>query len=92
MQFLLKPVFILHSESACEVLKDHSYTDVVESESVQPNPRTVIECAKKCSKRREKKPNVNGMTWDVNTKECHCMIGMKGKKQLTGYDICFFGM
>ena len=82
-------MFVL--ESPCELLKGQSYTDYDSSESITPNPSTNEVCAKLCKKRREDNPNINGLLWSVDTKQCQCMIGMKGKKKWTGYDICFFG-
>ena len=79
------------SESGCQVLKGHTYTSSDDYESIKPNPPTNEVCAKECRSRREDNPNINGMIWSEDTKECKCMIGMMGKNQTTGYDICYFG-
>ena len=84
-------VFTWYSYSACTLLKNQSYTDLYDWELVKPNPPTNEECAWECKQRRKDDFNINGMTWNVNTRECRCTIGMKGKIQKEGSDICYFG-
>ena len=84
-------MFIFCLETACKFLKDQYYTGRDNFAKVKPNPPTNIVCAEKCKTRREKNPSINGIAWFVHSKECWCMIGMRGKKSYPGYDICYFG-
>ena len=81
---------IFDSESACEMLKGHTYTSSDDSELIKPNPPTNEVCAEKCKKRIEDNPYINGMIWQAKSKRCGCMSGMQGAIQWTGYDICYF--
>ena len=83
-------MYLFCSGTACKLLKGQSYTGSDGSESIKPNPPTNEICAEKCEKRKKDNPNINGMIWYVNTKECWCMIGMRGQKDWSGYDICYY--
>ena len=72
-------------------MKSQSYTEFEELETVKPNPPSNAVCAKKCKRREEDNLNINGMIYYEDTKECMCVIGMKGVVQQAGSDICYFG-
>ena len=91
LQFVLHIYSFFRSGRACNILKGVSYTGNDDSEKITPNPLNNEMCAQKCSTRRkEHNPRINGMIWYVNTKQCWCMIGMRGEKEWSGYDICYF--